>query len=222
MKLTHRDQALVRDLAYSHVLSRDQFLELGYFGSITRVNTRLRELSSLGVVESLETPFFTQRLYVAGSKAKHVLSDRLSNLIRGREQTPRFLQHALATTNVRIALTRKSGSGWKFEQELWRKLDGIEIRPDGLLGSNTPVFIEVDMGHVAPAKFREKLFAYEALETSGRCHGLYGFREFRVLTVTTGPLRAKHLQRLMPPDASFSFLAQTFADIGATPISSWS
>jgi len=197
-------------------------LALGYFGSITRVNTRLRELAQLDLVRVLETPFYAQRLYAPGSKARQVLPERIGNLIKGREQTPRFLQHALATTNVRIALTHKTSSGWKFEQELWRKLDGIEIRPDGLLLSETPIFVEVDMGHVAPAKFREKLLAYESLASSGRCQRLYGFRSFRVLTVTSGALRAKHLRRLMLPDASFSFLAQTFADIGATPVSSWS
>ncbi len=222
MRLTDRDLKLVRDLAFSHVLSRDQILELGYFGSVTRVNTRLRELAQLEFIRVLETPFFAQRLYTAGRQAKGVLSDRISNLLKGREQTPRFLQHALATTNVRIALTRKKGANWKFEQELWRKLEGIEIRPDGLLLSDTPIFLEVDMGNVAPAKFREKLMAYDALASSNRCRSLYGFAQFRVLAITSGPLRAKHLHRLAPPESTFGFLTQTFADIGATPISSWS
>lgn len=222
MRLTERDLNLIRDLTFSHVLSRDQILALGYFGSVTRVNTRLKTLTSRDLVKVLETPFFGQRLYRSGQRAKDVLSERLAGLIKGRDETPRFLQHALATTNVRIALTKKNGAGWKFEQELWRKLDGIEIRPDGLLMAELPIFVEVDMGHIAPAKFREKLLAYEALASSGKCNRLYGFPNFRVLTVTAGSLRAKHLSRLVPPDAHFGYLAQTFAATGAAPISSWS
>lgn len=222
MKLTHRDKALIDDLALSHVLSRDQMLELGYFGSITRVNTRLRELVQEGFVLPLDIPFFSQRLYACGKGATDVVSSRVSRLISARSASPRFIQHALAITNVRIGLQKRGMAEWWAEQELWRKLGGVEIRPDGLAKLQVPIFIEVDMGHVSPAKFQAKLLAYAALATSGECKSLYDFSDFRVLTVTTGPVRAKRLRRLLPLDPGFSHLVQTFEEVGAAKVSSWS
>ena len=210
MKLTVRDKQLLDDLALSHVLSRDQMLELGYFGSVTRVNTRLRELTRGGFVQALDTPFFAQRLYCCDKGAKDVVSSRVSKLISARQSTPRFLQHALAITNVRIALNRKGMKEWWAEQELWRNLGGIEIRPDGLAHAQGPI------------KFQAKLLAYAALASSGDCERLYAFSSFRLLTVTTGPLRARRLRQLLPPDSGFSHLVQTFEEIGAAKVSSWS
>lgn len=226
MRVTARDVRLVRDLALSHVLSRDQIIELGYFDSVTRVNTRLRELVRLDLVRHLDTPFFSQRLYAAGCKAGDVVGGRIANLISSRSPSPRFLQHALATTNVRIALMRKSPEGlWRFEQQLWRKLSGstpTEIRPDGLFLAKHPIFVEVDMGHVAPAKFKEKLLGYRALAHSGQCRSLYGFDSFNLLVVTTGSLRSRRLHHLLPANPGFAFLAQTFSEVGAPSISTWS
>lgn len=225
MRVTKRDIRLLRDLALSHVLSRDQFLHLGYFNSITRVNTRLRELGSLGMVRRLESPFFGQGLYIASKQAAEVVGERISSLIDGRTSSPRFVQHAMSVTNVRIALQRKSRAEWRFEQQLWRKIRGsknIEVRPDGLLMASLPIFIEVDMGHVSAPRFKEKLCSYQELSTSGQCQSLYGFSQFRVLTVTTGQLRARHLRRLQPSHAGFELLVQTFEEVGAIPITPWS
>lgn len=225
MRVTKRDVSLMRDLALSHVMSRDQIIEVGYFDSVTRVNTRLRELMEVGLVVRLETPFHRQSLYIASKRASDVLGERISPLILNRAPSPRFVQHALAVTNVRLALLKKSAGQWRFEQQLWRKLPGrntAEIRPDGLHLGKVPIFVEVDMGHVAPSKFKEKLVGYCSLATSAQCQSLYGFEKFCVLTVTTGTLRAGHLANLLPPDAGFSFLAKTFEEVGAISVSSWS
>lgn len=225
MRVTKRDIMLLRELALSHVLCRDQFLELGYFNSITRANTRLRELKRLELLRRLETPFFGQSLYIASKRAAEVVGERISPLIEGRASSPRFVQHALSVTNVRIALQRKSSAAWRFEQQLWRKIQGskgLELRPDGLLMANLPIFVEVDMGHASAPRFKEKLTAYQALARSGQCQSLYGFSQFRVLVVTTGPLRSRHLRRLQPSSAEFELLVQTFDEVGATPITPWS
>lgn len=225
MRVTNRDLRVLRDLALSQVMFRDQFRELGYFNSITRVNTRLRELRRLDLVRRLESPFFGQSLYIATKRAAEVVDARISSLIEGRTSSPRFVQHALSVTNVRIALQRKSSAAWRFEQQLWRKIQGSnehELRPDGLLMASLPIFVEVDMGHASALRFKEKLSTYQALADSGRCQSLYGFSQFRVLVVTTGPLRSRHLRRLQPSDAGFELLVQTFDEVGATPITPWS
>ncbi len=114
MRITERDMRLIRDMALGHVLSRDQIIDLDYFGSVTRTNTRLRELRSEGFVRPIATPFPAQHLYCVGAEAHGVLSERISSLVAARTGSPRFLQHALCVTNVRI------GTGRGATQERWR------------------------------------------------------------------------------------------------------
>ncbi len=213
MKLTDRDRHLLRDLLYSQVLSRDQIIELGFFTSVSRANTRLRGLVSSGLIRRLDTPYYTQSLYTLTRKAAQLLPVSGTKLLAGRGESVRFLEHCLAVTNVRLALTAKSKGTWKFEQELWRSVDGHSIRPDGLLLARTPVFIEVDLGHVSLPKFREKLIGYRALAQSGRCHQLFGFSSFNLLTTTTGPLRSRHLMNQLPANPGFDLITQIFDEL---------
>jgi hypothetical protein len=177
------------------------------------------------LVKRYETPYYAQSLYIPGPKARDVSGERIARLLDGRSGTPRFLQHALSVTNVRIALERRAGGQWRYEQQLRRSCEEgshFEVRPDGLFLTLSPIFVEVDLGHVAPTKFAEKLKSYAKLADSGHCESLYGFSSFRLLTVTTGTLRARHLRRLLPREAGFDFLVQTFEEVGAAPIFSWS
>lgn len=225
MRVTKRDIQVLRDLALSHILSRNQLMQLGYFGSITRANTRMRELAGIGLVRRLESPFFGQSLFIATKQSAEVVGERISGLIEGRTSSPRFVQHAMSITNVRIALSQKSKGTWRFEQQLWRTFTGqnrFEVRPDGLYHASSPIFIEVDMGHASATRFKEKLTSYQALARSGQCQALYGFPQFRVLTVTTGSLRSRHLLRLLPAEPGFEFLVRTFEEVGAVPINPWS
>lgn len=225
MRLTPRDIALLRLLAFLMVMSRDQILKFGLFTSVTRLNTRLRQLIKLGLIRRLDTSFFTQSLYILGPKAHEVLTGQEASLAKSRSVSPRFIQHALTVTDVRLALTGRSDGEWRYEQTLWRKLPGLdtyEIRPDGLLIGKVPIFVEVDLGHVSLPKFRKKLVAYRALALSGSCQYLYGFSDFRLLVVTTGKLRSRHLSRQLPSDPGFELLVQTFDDLGVAPTPNWS
>lgn len=224
-RLTRRDVSVLRDLALSHLLSRDQLMNLGYFGSVTRANTRMRDMIGLGFVKRLESPFFGQSLFMVTKDAADVVGERISGLIENRASSPRFVQHAMSVTNVRIALSSKSKGTWRFEQQLWRTFTAssrFEVRPDGLFQATQPIFVEVDMGHASASRFKEKLVAYQALARSGQCQSLYGFNQFRVLTVTSGSLRSRHLHRLLPQNAGFEFLVRTFEEVGATRITPWS
>jgi hypothetical protein len=225
MRLTPRDAVVLKDLGLSHCLARDQLLRLGHFHSITRVNTRMRDLAGQGFVSRLTTPFYGQSIYTLGQRGLDVVGERIARLVRRRAESPRFLQHALAVTEVRIALVRKYNAEWRFEQQLWRRLPeahGCELRPDGLLLTSIATFVEVDLGNAAPAKFREKLTGYELLAATTSSSELYGFAKFQLLTVTTAPLRARHLQRLTPPTTGFEHRVRTFEEVGVAPIASWS
>lgn len=227
MRLTLRDHRLIRDMALSHVLSRDQVIALRYFSSVTRANTRLRELRSLGLVRRIETPFFGQALYSVGPKAKEVLGERIGQIVAGRTGSPRFLQHAISVTFVRIALIDRGATAWRFEQQLRSTFEYFgrtyEVRPDGMvIGCSGLIAIEVDLGHVAPTKFKAKLDAYEAFVRCGEAKRQWHHDSFKLLTITTGPLRASRLKRLVPRDCPNEFAFMTFDQLGLPKVGSWS
>ena len=227
MRLTSRDRRLMKDMALSLVLSRDQILALGYFTSVTRANTRLRELRAEGIVRRIETPFFAQSLYAVGPGAEVLLGDRIARIVAGRTGSPRFLQHALCTTSVRLALLAKGASAWRFEQQLRAKFrhggKDFEVRPDGLavLASGL-IAVEVDLGHVAPSKFQEKLKAFDAFVTSGECARHWNEPTFTLLTVTTGQLRASRLASLVPKNCSYRFECRPAEKLGISFAGAWS
>lgn len=227
LQLTERDIRLMRDLALSHVLSRDQIIALGYFTTVTRVNTRLRELRGEGMIRTLQTPFYRQSLYVIGRKALPLLGDNISRLVANRGSSPRFLQHALCTTNVRIELFRKGAKYWRFEQQLYSCFTfanrEFQIRPDGFVVLNGKrTAIEVDLGHVPYHKFSAKLKSYAAFAVSGECKGQWNCENFSLLVLTTNRHRACHLKRLAPNDCGFEFLCLTAEEFGVPFIGAWS
>lgn len=224
---TERDARLLRDLVLSHVLSRDQAIALGYFGSVTRANARLRGLRELGLVRALDTPFFAQGLYAATPKASGLVGERLAPLAASRTGSPRFLQHALCVTNVRVAMLGRGATGWRFEQQLRAAFRSggkdLEVRPDGMaVDAGRLVAVEADLGHVAPAKFREKLRAYEAFALSGECCRAWGQDAFTLLVVTTGPLRAARLARLLPAPRGFRLACRPHDALGIGFPGAWS
>ncbi len=222
MRRTPRDVQLIKDVALSHLLSRDQIVSL-YFGSITRANFRLRQLCAERFLKRLTTPFYGQSLYMAGSAASDVVGERIAPLLSNRLESPRFVRHALSVTETRLALTARGATGWRFEQQIWRTVGNHAIRPDGLaLTSSTPIFTEIDLGHVAPQKFKEKLFGYSELTKGDCCRDLYGFATFRLLVVTTGSRRSRQLRSLLPDSARFEYLVQTFDELGIQQIGAWS
>jgi hypothetical protein len=226
MILTDRDRRLVFEIAMSHVLSRDQILELGLFSSVTRVNTRLRVLRELGLVRLLETPYFNGSLYVPGVNAPEVLSGRVAGLIANRQPSPRFLRHALCVTNIRLALQAKGATEWKFEPVLWRTFESggrkLEVRPDGMaITRKGALLIECDLGHVSPQKLASKLLAYQEFQKGGHTRRLYGHDTFNLLIVTTGSLRASRLRELAPSGCSYGLVVQTFEELGASMVGGW-
>ncbi|HEY3780315.1 MAG TPA: replication-relaxation family protein [Fimbriimonadaceae bacterium] len=218
MRLTQRDISLIRDIALSHVLSRDQVLGLSYFSSVSRTNVRLKMLVRGRYLRILVTPFFKQNLYIAGPDALAAVGEKIARLIRGRGRSPQFLQHALAVTNVRINLKERGFTFWRFEQQLWQDFTWrghrYEVRPDGLAyREGVPVFIEVDLGHVAAAKFASKLDGYQAFQESGRLAEIFGTEFLSVLVVTTGKLRKTNLREVSQRFATPWLTLQTFEEL---------
>lgn len=225
MKLTERDVRLLKDLALSRVLSRDQLLKLGYFESVNRCNRTMARLAGAGYMLVLETPFQRQRLYSASREAAEIVGARTARYLTNRKLTPRFLVHALAVTEVRAALLRRGASSWRFEAQLRHSFTyhgkTLEVRPDGMsLSEGKPTLLEVDLGHCSSGKFRAKVAAYRAYALSGAFERAYSAPEIAVLTVTTGSLRKRRLEKLAEGDERFGFL--TFEELGAAKPEVWS
>ncbi len=228
MQLTTRDIRLLKDIALSHVLTRDQVIALGYFNTITRANRRLRQLSDIGLARRLDTPFFSQSMHMVTSKAAELVGERVGALVAGRSGSPRFVQHALCTTNTRIRLMARGAQHWKFEQQLRRAFYSAgtrhEIRPDGVavIDHNRWLAVEVDLGHVAPAKFEEKLKTYQIFVNSGKCQELWGVPTFRLLTLSPGKVRSTRLLGLTPSNCAFEHITSTFEEFGVPAVGAWS
>lgn len=218
---------MTADAALSHVVSRDQFIALGYFGSVTRANARLRALVKAGYLWRIDTPFFAQGLYTATSRSSEIVGERVAPLAASRTRSPRFLQHALALTEIRIALLAKGATGWRFEQQLrasfrWAGREW-EVRPDGMaLDSAGPVAVECDLGFTNAAKWKRRFLAYSAWARSGECLLCWGHESFTLLVVTTGQRRASRLARLLPIDPGFKLACKPYDRLGIRFPGSWS
>lgn len=227
MKLTDRDIRLVRDVCISHVLSRDQILALNYFSSISRANRRLSLLVQDRYLKVHDVPFQHQRLFIAGPKASDIVGSRIASLVRSRAGTPRFLQHALAVTNVRIAITENEVSEWRFEAQIRDQFvhgsRRFQIRPDGALLTESAIqFIEADLGHVSSSKFAEKISGYYRYLESGRFQTVYGHRVGTVLVITTGKLRLFHLISVISASRRACFEFKTYEELSTATFGGWS
>ncbi|MBS1714609.1 MAG: replication-relaxation family protein [Armatimonadetes bacterium] len=225
LKLTGRDLRVLGDAALSHVLSRDQLLNLGYFTSVSRCNRTMRRLHEAGLVRVLKTPFFMQNLYSVRTEASDLLDARIAALVKGRSSSPRFLQHALMVTEARIRLIEKGATGWRFEAQVRDSftLHGArhDVKPDGMVWiDGRPVLLEVDLGHVASGKFKRKVDTYKSYERSGAFAGAYGSPKLSVVTLTTGQTRKRRLANLAGLSDIFEFF--TFEEFGMRLIGAWS
>lgn len=227
MILTDRDRALVLDLTLSHALIRDQVIQLGFFESISRANSRLKSLREAGFIRRLATPYFTQTIYAPGRLAIEIVGSHAANLIAKRAESPRFLQHALSVTNTRIYLRKRGATLWRFEPELRTSFqDGMssgEVRPDGLaISSKAAIAVEVDMGHVCLSKLSKKLASYAAFRRSTALHESWQINDFNLLFVTTGKKRRGQIQRLCRQVNDVNCLVQTFEELQIETVGGWS
>ena len=225
MRLTERDLRLIRDIALSHVLSRDQLLRLGYFTSVSRCNRTMTRLSKSGLVRPLLTPFHGQRLYSATIEAGGIVGARIAQLLTNRPASPRFLLHSLSVTEVRISVLANGAESWRFEAQLWHSFayhgKTYEVRPDGMaVIEGRPALIEVDLGHCSSSKFSRKLLAYRNYELCGAFERAYNASKLRVLTFTTSERRKRHFEALAQADERFGCL--TFYESGVTVPEVWS
>lgn len=215
-----RDERLMLDLFAHGVLTRDQIIRLGYFGSIQRCNSRLLRLKRHGFIQLINHPAIggsSPALYSVGRRASPLLAERLQlsegELLRATSSGAAlsFLEHTLLLTEMRIIFER-SFKGVSTGRYSWRGealcrhvyLSGNHkrvIKPDACMRWQTGRdsenwFVELDLGNASQAAIRSKLETYVQYQFDGAYREVYGDPQFGLILVTTGRQRVQNLLRL--------------------------
>lgn len=222
-----RDRAFLTDLGLHHVMTRAQVVGLGYFTSTSRANARLLQLRQARLLRRIEPSALIaarEHLYAVGRPAEAVLDTRVARLLAARSFTPRFIDHALATVNLRIALKRLGMTRWwaepqvrhTYEVRVGASVRTEDFRPDGLaLIGGLFAYVEVDRGNASRARIAAKFTSYRAYHERGLFAATFGAPSFAVLIATTGRLRKRHLLEAVPASLPFPVAVATEADINA-------
>ncbi len=221
--LQERDKTLLADLFLQRLMSRDQIIELGYFGSVPRCNNRLKKLVDHGFIRRHEFSSWgsgSQSLYGPGQAATQIIASKLgldiSDVIgqTRRDVPPMLLAHTLGLVDLRIRFDRDA-MRYRLDEFEWlpearcRHEYSVKqassawqrhiVKPDAFTrwmigGKVTCFFVELDLGHVSQGAFTKKVEAYQRYLGLGAFGQVYESSQFDVLVVTTGERRLAHLK----------------------------
>lgn len=201
-----RDQHLLRELAVTRIIDREQAKYVAGFASTTRANARLLALVRAGLLRR----FFIAS-HAGGKKALYALSVKGAQLVgvpyRGlrRPQNQMLVadftvEHQLAVNDLYsrlkyepIPITGVTFSRWlAFHEPV---TPSLRLIPDGYVELATPsgiiaAFLEVDLGTEILAVWKEKARKYLELALSGDAVRRFGDKRFRVLVIANSERRA--------------------------------
>jgi hypothetical protein len=209
--IQERDRHLFRELALMRVIDREQATVVGRFGSASRTNRRLHQLTQAGLLRR-----FFLGANGAGRKALYMLSRKAAQAFdlpyRGLQRqndevlvTDLFVQHQLAVNQVYCALKypRTQPAGFTFGR--WVSFTAplsasLRLIPDGYVEITTPLgviaaFLEVDRGPETLKVWQEKVRKYIALANSGHFEPAFHQSRFRVLVVATSERRMHSIRK---------------------------
>lgn len=238
-----RDHQLLKALYEAKLATRDQLAELGSFGSISRVNRRLRQYVDVGLVacRPADWPHGPQSVYWLMPEAAPLLSrvlDMPARSIRrevNRTVSRTMTEHTLKIGDVHLMFRQAAQRQglhlvrWLPERashhrfltrppgtSAWRS---VWVKPDAAaildVGEDRRhIFIEVDLDSVSPAKLRQKLASYELYRCTA-FREVYMSESFIVAFVTTDAARAASIVRLAGEARTIPTLVTTFDAIEA-------
>ncbi len=221
MKLTERDKKIIVAVYENRFLRRDQIERL-FFSNTSACNHRLMKLYQHKYLDRLYKPVdfgSSQAVYALDKRGADVVQQLgiEGNKIRWSRRQNKveflFLEHTLAVSEFRVNLElaiRKRGDVqllfWKRgSKEFYDRVPDPEgkrkyltVTPDAFFGIKTPegksyFFLEIDMGTETNTRFKRKIQAYQQYWKTERYAKSFGFKSFRLLTVTTGSRRLKNL-----------------------------
>jgi len=177
IELTERDRWLIEALAKLRFLTTSQILRLGFAGTRSAANKRLRKLFDAGLVRVWMRCLETENLYALAPAGRTALNgDGRAHVPRGLD---RDLDHTLAINDVRIALATTLAAAvaelvsWQSDWDL-RTRGRARLIPDARFsirwanGTETPFHLEVDRNTKSATAFLRKLVAYR---TAALRHG---------------------------------------------------
>src|SRR6202044_313971 len=192
-----RDDPLLREVAVTRVIDREQAKLVAAFGSTTRANARLLALTNAG---------FLRRFFwgeVGGArKALYALSPRGANVVGAPDRGPRrsrgqvlaadfFSMHQLRVNDLYCTLKCRplpTDATFKRWVSFHEPIDGTALIPDGYAelensGKLLALFFEVDLGTENRATWQRKVQLYLSYAASGNLPGRFGHPQFLTVVV---------------------------------------
>lgn len=208
--LQQRDREFFRELSVLSVADHEQTMVVARFGSVSRANRRLRQLTRAG---------FLRRFFLGsggGRKALYSLSEKGAQVggvtARGLRRpqgallaADYFVEHQLQVNSIYcrvkfgpIPIDRVSFCRWiAFHETITPEL---KLKPDGYVEFDSfsgiaALFLEVDLGTESLAIWKEKTRKYLELALSSTFHRSFGHERFRVLVIANSERRLESLRK---------------------------
>ncbi len=223
MYLTARDKEIIIAVYRHRLLRRDQIDRL-FFTQISACNRRLFLLYHHGYLDRIFKPVSfgsSQAVYALDKNGADLIAQELG-IERSKINWKRknnnvellFLEHTLAISefyvNLVLSLRKQPDIKLLFWQRESKEINDrvpdpsgkrkyLTVSPDAFFGIKRPegksyFFIEVDMGTMSVQRYKRKIIAYRQYWKNEKYREAYGFRSFRVITVTNSNKRLKNLQ----------------------------
>jgi hypothetical protein len=189
-------------------LDREQAKIVAGFGSTTRANTRLLELSRAGLLRRCflgTTAGGTKALYILSPKGAQAVGVPFRGPHRRKDETliaDFFIEHQLCINEIYCSLKFRPipSPGVTFKR--WRSFQepvtpSIRMIPDGYVELETPssplaAFLEIDLGNESLKVWKEKTSNYLQLAVLGECERRFGQSRFRVLVIAHSERSHEH------------------------------
>jgi hypothetical protein len=238
--LQTRDRDLLRILDIFRVVDRDQAAVLGPFGSITRANARLLQLTTAGLLTRLTVGTVRgghKHLYARTRQGAAVVGHPYrippwsahSPIIAGQP----LLEHQLRLNGLYLSLYRAArDTGWVIHR--WRTFtapavpSASAVIPDAYVeiargDRQRAFFIEVDLATEPLSTWRRKAARYVALAHSGAFAPTFGPPQFGVVVLLPSERRLATVRTTIAGVTSKLFFLTTFdrADNGPLTSATW-
>ena len=230
--LQDRDRHLLAEVALMRVIDRETARRVAPFGSVTRANARLLNLTRSGLL---------RRFFIGtgsgGKKALYTLSSSGARLIGASSTGPKRSRDELVVADFFVAHQshvndiycgfRYGGEaplGMSFRRWLAfaSALDAsTPLVPDGYVEFGRPdktlaAFIEVDLGNERLSVWREKVRHYLQYAVAGQFEKRFGTKQFLVLVAVDSRGRLDSLRATTAGLTEKIFRFATFASIHPT------
>ncbi len=247
MVLQARDVAVILAVYENRFLKRDQIERL-FFNTTSACNQRLQALYQHKFLDRMYQPVdfgSSQAVYALDRVGAEIVAGRLGvskNQINWKRRQNRvenlFMDHTLGVSEMHVslqcALSQRVDEKllfWKREGFLPREKiqdpenleKKLSLIPDAFFGLETDrgrlfFFVETDMATTTLDRFRSKIVAYREYWKTGKFSERYTYRNFRVLTVTTGPQRLNNLIQVAADTGTKNMFLFTVKDLVSSGI----